>query len=68
MQTEDDFSSQTVKSKLLTAFNLIFDRDLRRNQGIKSSVTEMLRQGNERDFKTLFFLNQILPNLSEFGL
>ena len=31
-------------------------------------MTEVLRSGNERDFKTLFFLNQILQNLSEFGL
>ena len=31
-------------------------------------MTDVLRSGAERDFKTLFFLNQILQNLSEFGL
>ena len=31
-------------------------------------MTDVLRTGAERDFKTLFFLNQILQNLSEFGL
>ena len=31
-------------------------------------MTDVLRSGTERDFKTLFFLNQILQNLSEFGL
>jgi len=31
-------------------------------------MTDVLRSGAERDFKTLFFLNQILKNLSEFGL
>lgn len=31
-------------------------------------MTDVLKSGNERDYKTLFFFNQILPNLSEFGL
>lgn len=57
MQTEDDFSSPAVKSKLMAAFTAIADRDLRRNPGIKNEVTEMLRTGAEKDFKTLFFLN-----------
>jgi hypothetical protein len=57
-----------VRNKLLTAFNKICDEELRRNPGIKSLMTDVLRSGAERDFKTLFFLNQILQNLSEFGL
>jgi hypothetical protein len=57
-----------VRNKLLTAFNKIFDEELRRNPRIKTLMTEVLRSGTERDFKTLFFLNQILQNLSEFGL
>jgi hypothetical protein len=57
-----------VRNKLLTAFNKICDEELRRNPGIKSLMTDVLRSGAERDFKTLFFLNQILKNLSEFGL
>ena len=57
-----------MRNKLLTAFNKICDEELRRNPGIKSLMTDVLRSGAERDFKTLFFLNQILKNLSEFGL
>lgn len=34
---------------------------------MKPYVTEMLKSGSEGDYKTLFFLNQILPNLSDFG-
>ena len=57
-----------MRNKLLTAFNKICDEELRRNPGIKFLMTDVLRTGAERDFKTLFFLNQILQNLSEFGL
>lgn len=67
MQTEDDFSSQAVKDKQLAIFNNISNSGQRRTPGIKPQVTEMLRSGNERDYKTLFFLNHILPNLSDFG-
>lgn len=28
----------------------------------------MLGSEREREFKSLFFMNQILPNLSQFGL
>lgn len=67
MQTEDDFSSQAVKDKQLAIFNNIYNNGPNRNPGMKPLVIEMLRSGSERDFKTLFFLNQILPNLSDFG-
>ena len=37
-------------------------------QSIKTQILEMLNSEKEEDYKSLSFINQILPNLSVFGL
>lgn len=35
---------------------------------LEKMVGEMLNSGIERDFKTLYFINQFLPVMSTFGI
>lgn len=68
MHTEDDFNSEAVRQKLRDAFHAISTKQLRKQPNIGLQVFEMLGSDSEKAFKTLYFMNQILPILSDFGL
>jgi ABC-type multidrug transport system fused ATPase/permease subunit len=68
MQTEDDFSSDAVRIKLKELLREVAEAHLKNHRGIQTSINAMLRSESEKDYKTLFFMLQVLPNLSEFGL
>ena len=68
MHTEDAFNSEAVRQKLRDVFQAISTKQLRKHPNIGLQVFEMLGSDSEKAFKTLYFMNQILPILSDFGL
>lgn len=68
MQTEEDFSSTQVHRRLREQFKAICNLELGANSKLSALVDEMVNSGSELEFKTLYFLNQILPLLSAFGI
>lgn len=68
MQTEDDFSSDAVRIKLKEQFKEVTEKHLKNFRNIVTAVNGMLRSENEQDYKTLYFMLQMLPNFSDFGL